>query len=132
MRRIGIIMKRIGAVMLALLAGISIPILIWVGLFVAIRQPMLRVMKRVGVYSLVLLASFSTPILIWVGLFVALKERAQERQLKRLPSRTVAEILSAAGLSIQKAAFLEETVYNTLFVPRPMTEIHGMLARAGL
>ena len=132
MKRIGIIMKRIGAVMLALLAGFLVPILIWVGLFVVIRQPLFRVMKRVGIYSLVLLAGFSTPVLIWVGLFVALKERTQEWQLKRMPSRTIAEILSSAGLSIQKATFIEETADNTLFVPRPMTEIHGMFARAGL
>ncbi|MDO9334648.1 MAG: hypothetical protein Q7T57_09035 [Dehalococcoidales bacterium] len=118
--------------MLALLAAILAPVLIWVGLFVVIRQPILRVMRRVGVFALVFLAGVSTPVLIWVGLFVALKERVQEYQLKRAPSRTIAEILGAAGLSVQQTAFPGEMLEDTIFMPRPMSEIHGIFARAGL
>ncbi len=125
-------MKRMGAIMLALLAAILAPVLIWVGLFVVIRQPILRVMRRVGVFALVFLASVSAPVLIWVGLFVALKERVQEYQLKRAPARTIAEILGAAGLSVQQAAFPGEMLEDTIFMPRPMSEIHGIFARAGL
>jgi len=125
-------MERIWTTLLALLAAILFPILIWVGLFVAIRPQLVRMMRRVGGIALILLAAISAPVLIWVGLFVALKEWGQEWQLKRAPSRTIAETLSAAGISIQAARFAEETPAEVIFAPRAISEIHGIFARAGI
>jgi hypothetical protein len=126
-------MKRTGAIILVLLAAILVPVLIWVGLVVVIRQPILRVIKQAGVFSLVFLAGILAPVLIWVGLFSALKELGEEYHLKRAPYRTIAEIIGTAGLSIQKAESSEELVEeNAIFMPRPMSEIVGIFAQAGL
>lgn len=78
-------MKRIGTNLLALLAAVLFPLLIWVGLFVAIRPRLARATRRVGSLALVVLAGVFTPVLIWVGLFIALKERFQEWELKQSP-----------------------------------------------
>ena len=118
--------------MLALVIGSLAPVLIWVGLFVAIRHPLVRMLKQAGVYSIVLLAGVSVPILIWIGLVVALREQSQQRRLFRLPSRTIAEIMGAAGLSVQRVTLAEETVGNVMFAPRSMAEVHEIFVRAGL
>jgi hypothetical protein len=125
-------MKRIFSILLALLAAVLFPVLIWVGLFIAIRPRLVRVTKKVGGIALALLAGVSVPVLIWVGLFVALKERAQEWQLGRTPPRTITEILHAAGITLQHADFPEGIVAKTRFVPKSIPEIHGMFSRAGL
>ncbi|HEX9896878.1 MAG TPA: hypothetical protein VGA85_04355 [Dehalococcoidales bacterium] len=125
-------MKRIGANLLALLAAVLFPLLIWVGLFVAIRPRLARVARRVSSLALVFLAGVFAPVLIWVGLFIALKERFQEWELKQSPARTIAEIMEAAGLAIQGAHITEESPADVIFTPRPLSEIHVMFARAGI
>ena len=67
-------MKRVGSVVLALLAGILFPVLIWVALFVVIREPLLQAVRRAGSATLALLAGISAPVLIWVGFTVAIRE----------------------------------------------------------
>ena len=124
-------MKRIGANLLALLAAIVAPLLIWVGLFVAIRQPLVRAAKRIGSLALVFLAAVSTPVLIWIGLFAAIYEWRQEWQIRRAPARTVGELINSAGVSVQRAPY-DKTPAEAIFVPRPMPELHGLLVRAGL
>ena len=63
-------MKRVAYAALFLLAGILFPVLIWVGLFVAIHQPLVRAARRIGSVVLALLLSILTPILIWVSLYM--------------------------------------------------------------
>lgn len=67
-------MKRVGSALLALLAGILFPVLIWVALFVVIREPLLQAVRRAGSATLALLAGISAPVLIWVGFTVAIRE----------------------------------------------------------
>jgi len=125
-------MKRASGIILALLAGMLFPFLIWVGLFVAVRPRIVKVMRRVGSIALVFLAAICAPLLIWVGLFVAIKERVQEWQLKRSPARTISEILGAAGISVQGAQYAEEAPVDVIFRPRPLAEIHSIFVRAGI
>ena len=66
-------MKRVGYAAMFFLAGILFPVLIWVALFVAIRQPLVRAARRVGSVMLALLLGMLAPILIWVGLFLAIR-----------------------------------------------------------
>jgi hypothetical protein len=124
-------MKKVGAALLALLCAVIFPLLIWVGLFIAIRPVLARAMRKVAGPVLALLAGVAAPLLIWVGLFVALKERYQEWQIQRSPSRTIGQLLHDAGISVQRVPYPEDPLVETVFAPRPMTEIHGMLARAG-
>lgn len=124
-------MKRVGHILLFLLVGILFPVLIWVALFVAIREPLLQAMKRVAWAALGLLTGIFFPLLIWVGLGVAVKQWMQERKLQREPGRAIAEILAAAGLPVQWA--VEDSALDAaVFLKRPMPEIQGLLARAGL
>lgn len=125
-------MKRVGSVMLALLAAILFPVLIWVGLFVAIRKPLLRGLKRAGAIALALLGGTSAPILIWVGLFVAMKEWVQEWGLRRMPARTIGEILTAAGLGTEWKASAETAPVMGCFLPLPVSKVNELLGRAGL
>jgi len=67
-------MRRIGYTALFALAGILMPVLIWVALFVAIRQPFLRAMRRVGYAMLFFLVGILMPVLIWVALVIAMRE----------------------------------------------------------
>ena len=67
-------MKRVAYVALFFLAGILFPFLIWVALFVAIREPLLRAMRRFVSLVLTLLAGMLAPFLIWVGVTVAIRE----------------------------------------------------------
>ena len=125
-------MKRIGANLLAILAAVIFPLLIWVGLFVAISPRLARAAKRVSGLTIVFLAGVFAPVLIWVGLFIAIKERFQEWELKRSPARTISEIMAAAGLDIQGVHIIEEAPSDAIFTPRPLHEIHGIFARAGI
>lgn len=124
-------MKRVGYILLFLLVGILFPVLIWVALFVAIREPLLQAMKRVAWAALGLLTGIFFPLLIWVGLGVAVRQWIRERMLQREPGRTIAEILAAAELPVQWAAE-DRTPEAAVFLKRPMLEIQGLLARAGL
>lgn len=67
-------MRRVGSLMLALLAGILFPVLIWVALFVTIRKPLLRAVRRAAAVLLALLAGILAPVLIWVGITVTIRE----------------------------------------------------------
>ncbi len=60
-------------VALAILAGILFPVLVWLGLFVAIRRPAYEVVKRVGTVSLAIVTGILFPVMIWVGLFTAIR-----------------------------------------------------------
>lgn len=126
-------MKRTLAIFLALLAAVLFPILIWVGLFIVIREPLLGVIKQAGVIALVFLAGIITPVLIWVGLFAALKQLGEEYRLRRSPSRTIDEVFGMAGLSVQRVGFPEKLgERKAIFNPRPMSEILGIFTQAGL
>jgi hypothetical protein len=72
------------------------------------------------------------PVLIWVGLVVALRQRIQERMPQRERARTIGEILAAAGITIQREPLEGRLVAATVFARQPMTEIQGLLTRAGL
>lgn len=125
-------MRRVLSTLLALLAGILFPVLIWVGLFVAIRPGLVRVASKARGVALALAAAMFVPLLIWIGLFVALKEWVHEWQLQRAPSRTITDIMQAAGLNLQSVPISEEPVADIRFVPRSISEIHDIFARAGL
>jgi hypothetical protein len=125
-------MKRIVGNLLAFLAAILFPLLIWVGIFVIIRPSLVRAARRIGTLAIVLLSGVFAPFLIWLGLFVAIKERYQEWKIKRSPSRTVAEIMEAAGVTVDGTSVTEQSPRDVIFNPRPLMEIRGMIARAGI
>ncbi len=125
-------MKRVGYGVLFLLVGVLFPVLIWVALFAAIREPLLQAMRRVASAILALLAGIFFPLLIWVGLVVALRQWVRERIFQREPGHTVAEILAAARLPIQWAPTADESVAAAVFLKHPMSEIQELLARAEL
>jgi len=54
--------------------AILFPVLIWVALFAAVREPLLRAMRRAAYAALFFLAGISMPVLIWVGFAVAIRE----------------------------------------------------------
>ncbi len=125
-------MKRVGYGVLFLLVGVLFPVLIWVALFVAIREPLLRAMRRVACAALGLLTGVFFPLLIWVGLGVAVRQWMRERTLQWEQGSTVGVILAAAGLSVQWAAAEDRAPEVAVFPKRPMPEIRELLARAGL
>ena len=67
-------MRRTGATILALLAGILMPVLIWIALFVATRRRLLQAAKRVAYTVLFFLAGVLYPVLIWVAFVVATRK----------------------------------------------------------
>ena len=104
-------MKRVASVVLALLAGILFPILIWVGSVVAIRGLLLQwwvrkaalkpatirqrrfgALMRVQSIVAALLAAILMPVLIWVALFVAIRELLARWRESRLPSMLVCRV----------------------------------------
>ncbi len=104
-------MRRVGHIMLALLAGILAPVLIWVAFGVAIRKPLLQWWQRkavlkpatvrqrrfgaLGKASSVLLAFLTTilaPVLIWVALAIAVRELLLRWRESHLPSTMVCRI----------------------------------------
>ena len=104
-------MRRTGATILALLAGILMPVLIWIALFVATRKPFLQWWQRkavlkptlvwqrhfgaLGKVSSVLLAFLTTilaPVLIWVALAIAVRELLLRWRESHLPSTMVCRI----------------------------------------
>jgi hypothetical protein len=125
-------MREVLSVVLALLAGVLFPVLIWVALFVAIREPLLQAARRVASVVLALLAGVLFPVLIWVGLVVAINHlvRGRIRQVGLAPA--IDDILAAAGLTIQRGPLEGSPVAVPVFAKQPMSEIHGLLARAGL
>lgn len=127
-----ILMKKLSSVMLALLAGVLAPILIWVGLFVVIRRPLLVSFKRLASVALALLAAVSAPVLIWFGLFIAVKDHMKIWQLHRAPGRTIYEILDDAGLAIEWRTATEPAPIMGMIMPISMSAIHKLLALAGL
>jgi hypothetical protein len=78
-------MRRFGSVLLAIIAGMLFPVLIWVALFLAIREPLLVAAKRFGSVVLALLAGMLAPVLIWVGCTVTIRELLHRRRESRLP-----------------------------------------------
>lgn len=124
-------MRRIGSVMLALLAGVLMPVLIWVALFTVVRGPLLRTLERAAFATLALLAGIVYPFLVWVGLAVAVKEWSRRWSSLRTPVRTVGEVLAAAGLAIQWDG-PPELRPIPLFLPMPISEVRRVLAEAGL
>jgi len=118
-------MKRVGYGALLLLVGILFPFLIWVALFTAIRETLLRVMRRVAWAALGLLTGILFPLLIWAGLGVAVREWMRERMLQRRPRRTVAEILAAAGLSIQWEATGDKSLAAAAFAELPVQKFRN-------
>ncbi len=125
-------MKRIGPVILALLAAVLMPVLIWVALFVAIREPLLRALRRSAFAAVSVLAGILYPVLIWVGLFAAMRERARRWRLQRAPVRTVGEVLAAVGLTLGWEGPKEATPVAALFLPMPISEVRRVLVEAGL
>lgn len=84
-------MRRVGSVLLALLAGILMPVLIWVALFAAIRQPLLRAVRRVGSVLLALLAGILWPVIAWVALFATIRLMLLQWREKRAAKRAALE-----------------------------------------
>lgn len=125
-------MKRLRSVLLAFLAGIMAPILIWAGLFVVIRKPLLLSFKRVGAMALAFSAGILAPVLVWVGLIVAVKEHVQVWRLHRAPGRTVSEILADAGLTLEWKTAAQPAPVMGLILPVSMSSIHKLLSVAGL
>lgn len=123
-------MKRVGYSFLPLLAGVLFPILIWVALFAAIREPLLRALKRFAWAALGLLSGMVFPLLIWAGLGAAVKQRLQERMLQRRPRRTVVEVLASAGLSIQWETPGDQSMAAVVFVKLPVSRIEELLVGA--
>ncbi len=96
---------------MALLAGILMPVLIWIAFVVATRKPVLQWWQRkavlkpttlgrrcfgtLGKASSVLLACFTAilaPVLIWVALAVVVRELLLRWRESRLPSAAVCRI----------------------------------------
>ena len=125
-------LKRLAYGALFILAGILFPVLIWIGLFVAIRMPLLEATKKIASVLLALLAGILFPVLIWAGLFVSVNQWLRERVLWREPARTIDEILSAAGLTVQWQVAAGRSTADALFIKQPMPEIRELLTRAGL
>lgn len=125
-------MKRVISVILALLAGILFPVLIWVALFVAVRKPLLHVLNRIGSTVLALILGIFFPVLLWVGFGVAAKYKMREWRLRRVSARSIGEILATAKLAIQCETDGGESMASAVFERRPMAEIRQILVRAGL
>lgn len=125
-------MKRVISVVLAVLAGILFPILIWVALFIAVRKPVLYALRLTRSVALALLAGIFSPVLIWVSLSVALRHRIREWRLQQVSARTVGEILAAAKLTIQWETPEGESEVAAIFVKQPVSEIRQILVRVGL
>lgn len=125
-------MRRVVNAMLALLAGILVPFIIWAALFSATRKPLARALRRAGAVALALLAGILAPLIIWIALAVAVKEQFQLWRLRRAPARTVDDVLMAAGLTVNRAAIAEPIPIMSAFPVLPISEVPGLLARAGL
>ncbi|MDP2917707.1 MAG: hypothetical protein Q8O16_07260 [Dehalococcoidia bacterium] len=125
-------MRRVISVVLAILAGILFPLLIWVALFIAVRKPLLHVLKRAGSAALALLAGIFSPVLVWVGFGVALSHKIRDGRLRRVSNRTVGEILAAARLKVQWEAYEGESAASAIFGRQPISEIRQLLTRVGL
>ncbi len=125
-------MRKVAPILLALLAGVLFPILIWVGLLAALRQPILKGVRRAAYSLLALLTGVFFPLLIWIGLGVAVYQRLCERISQREPARTLGEILAAAGLEIQWEFSEGRSPAVPVFTKRRMSEIRELLTRAGL
>ncbi len=125
-------MRQAGYAALFFMAGILFPVLIWVALVVAIREPLLRTLTRVSYAVLFFLVGIFMPVLIWVGLGVSVNQWVRQSILRQEPARTVGEILAAAGLMIQWEGTGGEAMAAPVFVRQPMSEIRELLARAGL
>ena len=69
-----IAVKRFAYIALSLLASVLFPILIWVALFMALREPVLQALRRIAYLALPFFAGILFPVLIWVGLFAAIRE----------------------------------------------------------
>ncbi len=91
-----------------------------------------QVVTWVGKVILALLAGVLMPIWIWVALGVIVNQKLHERSAQRKPAPTIGEILAAAGLSIQSEATQDETIASKVFAQQPVSDIHGLLTRAGL
>jgi CheY-like chemotaxis protein len=113
-------MKKLGKMLAAVLGAIFMPILIWVGLGVALkqraaekaaRQPATapvevagaaqprtarRVAATFGKMLLAVLGAIFMPILIWVGLGVAVNYQLRERSARKTTVPTLGEILAQA------------------------------------
>lgn len=125
-------MRRVRNAMLALLAGILVPFIIWAALFAAIRKPLAQALRRAGAVALALLAGILAPLIIWVALAVAVKEQVQLWRLRRAPARTVDDVLTAAGLILNRTAIVEPVPVMAAFPLISVSQVPSLLARAGL
>lgn len=125
-------LRRVRNLMMALLAGVLAPIIIWVALFVAIRKPLFRALRRAGAIALAVLAGMLAPIIIWVALAVAVKELFQVWRLRRAPARTIDEVLAAVGLTINRKATAEPVPLMIAFPLLPLSDVPRILTQAGL
>lgn len=124
--------RRVASLALALVGGVLFPVLIWVALFVTVREPLLQVAKRVAYTVLALLTGMVFPVLIWIGLVTAMRQWIQDRVPRQESPRTVGNILATAGITIQGEPIGGMAIAETMFARRSMTEIHELIARAGL
>ena len=91
-----------------------------------------QIARGTGKVILALLGGILMPILIWVALGVAVNQWVRERRLQRESAGTVGKILADAGLTFHWQAPGGESMAAALFMKQPMSEIRGLLARAGL
>ena len=91
-----------------------------------------KLARGIGKVILALLAGILMPILIWVALGVAVNQKIRQRQLRRAPAPTIGEILTKAGLTLQEKPTTGTLVAAKTFMQQPVTEVHQLLARAGL
>lgn len=125
-------LRRVRNAVLALLAGILVPFIIWAALFAAIQKPLVLALRRAGAIALALLAGILAPLVIWAALAVAMKEQFQVWRLQRAQARTVDEVLTAAGLTINQKPIAAPMPLLAEFPPLPVSEVPTILARAGL
>lgn len=85
-------MKRVAYAALVFLAGVLFPVLIWVALFAAIREPLLQAVRRVAHAVFFFLVGIFMPVLIWVVFAVAIRELWLRWREEWLPSTMVCPI----------------------------------------
>ena len=127
-------MKRVAYVAVAFLAGVLFPILIWVALFFAIREPLLQTSRRFASVILALLAGVLFPVLIWVGLVVVVREplllavRRVAYAVSALLIGIAFPVLIWVGLVVAVSQWIQEKIPQR----EPARTIGEILATAGL
>jgi hypothetical protein len=89
-------------------------------------------LERAAYLLLVLSAGIFCVLVWWVMLAINLRMMFQEWRVRHTPVRTINEMLTAAGLTIQANAPTDETPVTARSLPLAMSEVRALLASAGL